>query len=34
VAPGQPVGAVHYALRRVPAVTGRDLRSASPQLDD
>jgi len=34
VAPGQPAGAVYYALRRVPAVTGRDLRSASPQLDE
>jgi preprotein translocase subunit SecD len=33
-APGQPATAVYYALRRVPAVTGRDLRSASPQLDE
>lgn len=34
VTPGQPASAVYYALRRVPAVTGRDLRSASPQLDE
>ena len=34
VTPGQPASAVYYAVRRVPAVTGRDLRSASPQLDE
>jgi preprotein translocase subunit SecD len=33
-AAGQPAGAVYYALRRVPAVTGRDLRSATPQMDE
>jgi preprotein translocase subunit SecD len=33
-APGQPATAVYYALRRVPAVTGRDLRGAQPQIDE
>src|SRR5215203_5791753 len=33
-AAGQPAGAVYYALRRVPAVTGRDLRGATPQMDE
>jgi preprotein translocase subunit SecD len=34
VTPGQPAAAVYYALRRVPAVTGRDLRGATPQMDE
>ncbi|MCC7240369.1 MAG: protein translocase subunit SecD [Acidobacteria bacterium] len=34
VQPGQPATAVYYALRRVAAVTGRDLRNATPQLDE
>ncbi|MDH4066652.1 MAG: protein translocase subunit SecD, partial [Acidobacteriota bacterium] len=34
VQPGQPASAVYYAVRRVAAVTGRDLRTASPQLDE
>jgi preprotein translocase subunit SecD len=34
VTPGQPASAVYYALRRVPAVTGRDLRGATPQMDE
>ena len=33
-APGQPATAVYYAVRRVPAVTGRDLRGAQPQIDE
>jgi preprotein translocase subunit SecD len=34
-APGaQPSAAVYYALRRVPAVTGRDLRAAQAQIDE
>lgn len=33
-APGQPASAVYYAIRRVPAVTGRDLRGAQPQIDE
>ncbi len=33
-ASGQPGGAVYYAVRRVPAVTGRDLRTATPQMDE
>jgi preprotein translocase subunit SecD len=33
-APGQPASAVYYAIRRVPAVTGRDLRAAQPQIDE
>ena len=32
--PGQPASAVYYAVRRVPAVTGRDLRGAQPQIDE
>ena len=32
--PGQPATAVYYAVRRVPAVTGRDLRGAQPQIDE
>lgn len=32
--PGQPAAAVYYAVRRVPAVTGRDLRGAQPQIDE
>jgi preprotein translocase subunit SecD len=31
---GQPATAVYYAIRRVPAVTGRDLRGAQPQIDE
>ncbi len=31
---GQVAGTVYYAVRRVPAVTGRDLRTASPQMDE
>ncbi|MEZ5287689.1 MAG: protein translocase subunit SecD [Vicinamibacterales bacterium] len=34
VAPGQPAAPVYYSVRRVPAVTGRDLRNATPQLDE
>jgi preprotein translocase subunit SecD len=30
---GQPATAVYYAVRRVPAVTGRDLRAAQQQID-
>ena len=33
-APGQPAGTGYYVLRRVPAVTGRDLRNARPTLDE
>jgi preprotein translocase subunit SecD len=32
--PGQPAGVGFYAVRRVPAVTGRDLRNARPTLDE
>jgi preprotein translocase subunit SecD len=32
--PGQPATTVYYGLRRVPAVTGRDLRNARPTLDE
>lgn len=33
-APGQAAAAVYYAVRRVPVVTGRDLRGAQPQIDE
>ncbi|HEX6164680.1 MAG TPA: protein translocase subunit SecD [Vicinamibacterales bacterium] len=33
-APGQPAGTGYYVVRRVPAVTGRDLRTARPTLDE
>lgn len=33
-AAGQPASVFYYVVRRVPAVTGRDLRNASPQLDE
>jgi preprotein translocase subunit SecD len=33
-APGQPSSTVYYAVRRVPIVTGRDLRTAKPTLDE
>jgi preprotein translocase subunit SecD len=32
--PGQPASIGYYAVRRVPAVTGRDLRNARPTLDE
>jgi preprotein translocase subunit SecD len=32
--PGQPASVGFYAVRRVPAVTGRDLRTARPTLDE
>jgi preprotein translocase subunit SecD len=32
--PGQPATTVYYGVRRVPAVTGRDLRNARPTLDE
>ena len=32
--PGQPAGTGYYVVRRVPAVTGRDLRNARPTLDE
>ena len=32
--PGQPAGVGYYVVRRVPAVTGRDLRNARPTLDE
>src|SRR4029453_7677480 len=32
--PGQAATTVYYALRRIPAVTGRDLRNARPTLDE
>jgi preprotein translocase subunit SecD len=32
--PGQPAGVAYYVVRRVPAVTGRDLRNARPTLDE
>jgi preprotein translocase subunit SecD len=34
VVPGQPAVGYYYAVRRVPAVTGRDLRAATQQLDE
>ncbi|MFN2446575.1 MAG: protein translocase subunit SecD [Vicinamibacterales bacterium] len=33
-APGERATTVYYAVRRVPAVTGRDLRNARPSLDE
>jgi preprotein translocase subunit SecD len=33
-APGQPASTGYYAVRRVAAVTGRDLRNARPTLDE
>lgn len=33
-APGERPGTVYYVVRRVPAVTGRDLRNARPSLDE
>jgi preprotein translocase subunit SecD len=33
-APGQPASTGYYVVRRVPAVTGRDLRTARPTLDE
>ncbi len=33
-APGQAASTGYYAVRRVPAVTGRDLRNARPTLDE
>ncbi len=33
-APGQPASTGYYVLRRIPAVTGRDLRNARPTLDE
>jgi preprotein translocase subunit SecD len=33
-APGQPASTGYYIVRRVPAVTGRDLRNARPTLDE
>jgi preprotein translocase subunit SecD len=32
--PGQPAGTGYYIVRRVPIVTGRDLRNARPTLDE
>jgi preprotein translocase subunit SecD len=32
--PGERPGTVYYVVRRVPAVTGRDLRNARPSLDE
>ncbi len=32
--PGQPASSAFYVIRRVPAVTGRDLRNARPTLDE
>lgn len=32
--PGAPAGAAYYLVRRVAAVTGRDLRNARPSLDE
>ena len=32
--PGQPAGTGFYVVRRIPAVTGRDLRNARPTLDE
>ncbi len=33
-APGERASTVYYVIRRVPAVTGRDLRNARPSLDE
>lgn len=33
-APGQPASTGYYVVRKVPAVTGRDLRTARPTLDE
>jgi preprotein translocase subunit SecD len=33
-APGQPASTGYYVVRRIPAVTGRDLRNARPTLDE
>src|SRR6478735_10949398 len=33
-APGQPSSTGYYVVRRIPAVTGRDLRNARPTLDE
>jgi preprotein translocase subunit SecD len=33
-APGEPAGTVYYLVRKVAAVTGRDLRNARPTLDE
>jgi preprotein translocase subunit SecD len=33
-APGERAGTVYYLVRRVPVVTGRDLRNARPELDE
>jgi preprotein translocase subunit SecD len=33
-APGEPAGTVYYLVRKVAAVTGRDLRNARPALDE
>jgi preprotein translocase subunit SecD len=32
--PGQPAGTVYYLVRKVPIVTGKDLRTAKPSIDD
>ncbi len=32
--PGQPASTGYYVVRRIPAVTGRDLRNARPTLDE
>ena len=32
--PGEPAGTVYYLVKRVAAVTGRDLRNARPSLDE
>jgi len=32
--PGQPASTGYYVIRRIPAVTGRDLRNARPTLDE
>jgi preprotein translocase subunit SecD len=32
--PGEPAGTVYYLVRKVAAVTGRDLRNARPSLDE
>lgn len=34
LAPGERAGTVYYAVKRVSAVTGRDLRNARPSLDE
>ena len=33
-APGQPASTGYYVVKRIPAVTGRDLRTARPTLDE